>query len=135
MERQFFLFCILLTSIIIAGLHFTALEFYLYWVFPWFDVLMHFLGGFLVALIGIWSLLYVVRMRVWICFSHRNILYTAIGTALAIGIGWEVFEYINGLRIKDNYVFDTVTDLIMDLFGAMLAYWIVLRTRLCSMIQ
>jgi len=135
MKRQTFLFCILLISVVIAVLHFAALEFYLYWVFPWFDVLMHFLGGLLVALIGIWSLIYVVRTRVWICFSHRNILYTAVGTAIVVGVGWEIFEYINGLRVEHNYALDTITDLIMDLCGAVFAYWVVLRMHLCSTIQ
>ena len=40
---------IFITVAIVAALHLSALQFYLYWRFWWFDLLTHFLGGLWVA--------------------------------------------------------------------------------------
>lgn len=48
---------IIFLGIIVATLHAIALSQFLYWQLPWFDVLMHFLGGLLVSLFGIWTLM------------------------------------------------------------------------------
>ncbi len=135
MSRLAFLFLIFLTTVVVGTLHFTALKFFLYWVLPWFDLLVHFLAGFLVALMGVWFFVYVAHMRTRICFNSRNILYTALLSAVVVGVGWEVFEFLEGLRVVQDYAVDTVTDLIMDFFGAILAYRIILFFNMCPKSQ
>ncbi len=135
MSKLAFLFLILLTAIVVVTLHFTALKYFLYWVLPWFDLLVHFLAGFLVALMGVWFFVYVARMRTRVCLSSRSILYTVLLSVFVIGIGWEVFEYLEGLRAAQDYAVDTATDLIMDFFGGFLAYRVILFFNMCPKSQ
>ncbi len=131
MNRFAFLFLIFLTTIVVGALHFTALKFFLYWVLPWFDLLVHFIAGFLVALMGVWFFIYIARMHAWVCFSSKNILHTVLFSVFIIGVGWEVFEFLEGLRVAQNYAVDTATDLIMDFFGALLAYRVIIFFNMC----
>lgn len=105
--------------ILLAVVHIVALELYLYWKFPWFDVPMHLLGGVAVAL-G-YSIL---------CtrFSPRfQTLSWYIISVLFIGIGWECFEYVAGISLvrEESFLLDTALDLCMDTLGGILGYGIV----------
>lgn len=103
-------------SVLILVLHLLASEFFWYWKFWWFDILMHLLGGFVIGLCVLW----VIHKMTW--RGSTLAMFVGVVTAtLVIGIGWEVFEYIYGIAGKDNYQVDTVTDLIMDAIGAVLA--------------
>ncbi|MDP3735519.1 MAG: hypothetical protein Q8R39_03780 [bacterium] len=85
-----------------------------YWEYAWLDLLMHFLGGVIVALLVRWG-----SERVW---GVRFSLATVILAVLFVGIAWEVFEYALGLIEvpRDVYIKDTAVDLILDMLGAAL---------------
>lgn len=114
---------IFITIAVVALLHFSALQFYLYWRFWWFDLLTHFLGGLWVAISFLW--LFFQSGFISIIKNHRNYnLAIAFLASLFIGIMWEVFEYYFGIVFTDtsNYIIDTVTDISFDLVGGFAAY-------------
>jgi len=114
------LFLFLLAGIAIA--HYCALEWYIYWLYPWFDILMHFWGGAVVA----------VGALTPVFSSCTRIRVASLGVALLIvlgvGIAWEVFEWYFVIVDSHDYLEDTVLDLIMDLgggaIGFLLARWL-----------
>jgi VanZ family protein len=113
--RLFFLLGALVCSAILAYANAIAIAEYLYWKYVWFDILMHFLGGFVLGLFAVGLL-----------DKFRPVLFFGFVTALCIG--WEVFEYYFGLPREANYAFDTALDLLMDALGALIAYMIARLT-------
>lgn len=96
-------------------MHIFFVYFYFYWLYPWLDLLMHAIGGFLVGLLAL--------MQSGKTMTRRQMILRAIVGSLAVGILWEIFEYETGfaLATAPNYIFDTVTDLILDGVGGALA--------------
>lgn len=115
MTRSYWLIAALILSAVLAFLNLWALTEYLYWHYVWFDVLMHFLGG---LAIGTFLAGFLFTFRPWLFLFLSIVLFVA----------WEVFEYIFGLPRKENYIFDTTFDLLMDTFGALIVYIIARKT-------
>ena len=102
---------------------------HLYGTFAWFDQAMHTLGGFIAGL-TVTSLLAAVNRK-----NHgstgitRSELFVGGVTAAAtLGLIYELVEYYEDLftgshRLGDG--FDTAQDLSLDLFGGMLAAFLV----------
>lgn len=114
---------IFITISVIALLHISALQFYLYWRLWWFDILTHFLGGFWVGISFLWF--FFQSGFVNIIRNDRNYnLAVAFLSSLSVGVMWEVFEYYFGISntVASNYAIDTVTDISMDLVGGFAAY-------------
>ena len=97
----------------VAIVHLSALEWYLYWQYPWLDVLSHFLGGLWVSLASAWILSYL---------GYSISLTRLVTLSMIVGVGWEVFEIGAGIPREANFVFDTSIDLCMDLMGALCGY-------------
>lgn len=117
-RKLLFLHGIVLAFTVAAYL--AGLEFFLFWRLWWFDVLLHFLGGAWAALASAWALaLFGVRL------SSARIL----GCALAIGIGWEVLEYVLDFPREEAYLLDLATDIVMDALGAVFAARVALSVR------
>lgn len=116
---------IFITIAIVAALHLSALQFYLYWRFWWFDILTHFLGGLWIAISFLWLLFQSGFVNIIKNNKNYNLL-VAFLASLFVGIMWEVFEYYFGLTATDatNYVIDTATDISFDLIGGLVAYCI-----------
>ena len=101
--------------IFIFIINYLANFFYWYSSVWYFDMIMHFLGGFWVALALVWL------------FFPENINYKLIfgflfGT-LIVGLGWEFFEFFinaNVARLPFDLV-DTTSDLLFDLLGGCFA--------------
>lgn len=113
-----------ITIAIIGILHILAEKFYLYWVFWWFDILMHFLGGVWVGFLALWFLFFSG-------FVYKNInspskvkiFLMTIATVILVGALWEVFEFYAGLMLfEPNYSFDTSLDMVMDTLGGVFAF-------------
>lgn len=102
-------------AITIFLLNLLAMEFHWYFSVWYFDIIMHFLGGFFVCLALIW---------LWKKdgISKKDSVLLIVGVFL-IGILWELFEiYINEFITGNNLdVPDTITDMIMDLIGGIFA--------------
>ena len=115
---------IALLALSIALLQFLATTFFLYWVWWWFDIVMHFLGGVFIGS----SMLWLIRYEVPVSIRHRiPIFLTTFLGVLAVGVLWEVFEYVTGLYAAVNYTLDTTLDLAMDIVGMLLAYLVLNR--------
>ncbi|MEX0917204.1 MAG: hypothetical protein WDZ90_01650 [Candidatus Paceibacterota bacterium] len=114
---------LLLLAVLIYGifaLHLLATLFYFYWTLWWYDIMMHGLGGFFVGLSTLWFFYlsgYVQAPR------NSLIFFYGIVSALVVGVLWEVFEYIVGATNRDEYMFDTFLDLLMDIAGGLGAYY------------
>jgi len=83
----------------------------------WWDIPAHVLGGVWVAL-G-----YAYLMRLW----NKPVTFPAcVGVALAVGVGWEIFEYILGIggSVFMSYAADTTKDLVDDCIGGAIAYFV-----------
>lgn len=106
-------------GLLIALLHVVAINLLFYWDIVWFDILMHFLGGFWVALLGLWILAFFTRTDT---FTLRAIIVTVLTFTIVIGIMWEVFEASAGISfVGTDQWGDLVTDLIADVLGGIAA--------------
>ncbi len=91
--------------------------FYYYW---WFDIPMHFLGGFIAGMASVYYFFIHNQNRVP---TEQKIFFTSVGCALLIGVLWEIFEYYTGLAFTiGDYRLDTIKDLLLDIYGALVAY-------------
>jgi len=113
-----------LATVTLAFVHFAALEFFLYWQYVWLDVPVHFLGGTIVAL------LFLALLDLGLpCPSWCQKLIPVLVLVLIVGVLWEVYELLIGIIIRDNYVFDTTLDLIMDVCGGYVGYVVGNKVR------
>jgi len=115
--------------IIIAILHVTAITLEFYWTIWWFDVIMHFLGGIFIGMMGI--LMYRHFAEVRRLFAGRSPVFVAFAAALGVGILWEVYEYFTGQTAATflSYPLDTAKDLVMDSLGGIAAGVLVGRKK------
>ena len=114
-----FLFGIL---IVMGILHFFGIYYYLYWRLDWFDMPVHFLGGFW---FGSVALLLFFR-------NHNKIsLFCMIGIVISLGVGilWELFELKFGITslASSGYAANTASDLFFDMIGGVGSAWYVSR--------
>jgi hypothetical protein len=111
---------IIILALLVAILDKIAMLLFLYWTTAWADIVMHFLGGYLIATIAI----FIFFMSGWIKFPRTKLvgLITIISTVLIVGLGWELWELFTGLTDVIIHKGDTILDLIMDILGALGAY-------------
>lgn len=120
---------ILVSATISAALHFLAVEYYLYWAYWWYDVLLHFSVGFTGGLSLYWGF-----FETGLIFkAPKTRAFCIVAVTLGVfawGVAWEVFEYAYGITDShEGYVQDTVNDLILDTSGAVLAALIATRKK------
>ncbi len=115
MERQELFKRISFLIVLIFGLNLLANKFYLYSGLWYFDILMHFAGGFWLGLVFFWYF--------WQKERSISLLQKIILGVLVVGIGWEVFElvFVNYVALNDFNTLDTLSDICFDLAGGFLA--------------
>lgn len=108
--------------IILVLMHLAAVHFYLYWTVWWFDIIMHVLGGLIAGLL----------VAHGVDGSRPKLLVSQIIAAVVIGILWEIYEYKSGATFvtQGMYVIDTVSDLLCDIAGGLVAYLAVFSNKL-----
>lgn len=95
--------------------------------FWWWDLMLHSFSALVMGLIGF--------LLVYVFYSTRRIqmapVYVALvsfGFALSIGTLWEIVEYLMdwgfGFNMQKSGLDDTMTDLIVDAGGGLIAAWI-----------
>lgn len=113
-KKLFFRVAFLICFIFLVNV--LAIKFYWYYSIKWFDMPMHFLGGFWVGL----ALLWFFNVK----FIDKNYIYKIILGVLFVGLCWEIFEFfVNNLYLA-RYPFDivdTIQDVFFDLFGGFLS--------------
>ena len=114
----------LITLSVLAVLHIVALKLFLYWRFPWFDIPMHLFGGAVVAL-GIFTLHDLLRS-----FPARlTYLIPVLLFTIMIALAWEVFQLQIGKPIDDDYVLDTIIDVLLGATGSVIGYYIATQLQ------
>jgi uncharacterized membrane protein len=119
MARSNFLIVILFLSIALFAIHAYALKHFLYFFVPWFDSVVHLLGGFTLGLLVL--IPSSTRIR-----SKKTLFTISILGALLFSIGWEIFEYKIGMTFVSPkhfrlYVYDTITDISCGTLGGFFA--------------
>lgn len=104
--------------IVLWGLNYLAGVFDLYYMFNWYDMMMHTLGGVILGLI----MVVLLRRTVWFQgLSVRQKVMMVIGFGIVGGIFWEVFEYVQDVYLHTHMQIsmgDTLSDIFCDTFGA-----------------
>lgn len=122
MNRRTLFFILLMgLGLVIALFQFLANEYYLYWMWWWADVVMHFLGGLFVAGGILWWLRYEVPIKIR---ALLPVFLTTFVLLLIVGVAWEVFEFVTDSYGALNYVRDAGMDIAMDIVGMLVAYLI-----------
>jgi len=100
----------LILALVLACLERAALEYFVYWRYPWSDTLMHFLGGATIGALAV-GLIHQFKPRMYLAFL------------VAAALGWEFFEYaVGATRYGRSFLLDTSSDLLFDALGATLVY-------------
>lgn len=114
-----------ITFLIIAifGVNLLAMQFYWYGMLWWFDMPMHFIGGFWTGLVVLF--IYKFKKTTVNDIEHpRKLLVISVIGTLLIGVGWELFEF--GLQhftlIELARPVDSLSDLCFDLAGGIIAF-------------
>ena len=106
-----------LVSLIVFFFLINSLANYFYWFYSiwWFDMPMHFLGGFWWGLVFVWF--YRVEE-----ISPASI-FGIILSVLFVGVLWEIFEFFfyNFIAQNSFNILDTISDVCLDLAGAFFA--------------
>ncbi|MCU0660251.1 MAG: hypothetical protein MUD00_01380 [Candidatus Pacebacteria bacterium] len=109
-------------------INYAAMTFYWYGAIWWFDMLMHFLGGFWLGLSAIWVYFYrgkTPRQDM----SFRKALLISLVAIAAFGVSWEFFEFgIDRLiTFAPHNWLDTTSDIFFDLAGGIVAALLLVR--------
>ncbi len=122
--------------VFILFLHILALINYWYWVYLWFDMPMHFLGGFWVAMAAsalIFNLQFPISKES-INQKFSRLTVVILSFVALIGVFWEFFEFFYDVLISSRGyseflqlgAADTLSDLFFDLLGG-LTFLIIYR--------
>ena len=94
--------------------------------FWWWDTLLHSFSALVMGLIGFLTA-YVFHMTRRIRMAPFHVALVSFGFAVTVGTLWEIFEFIMdvsfGLNMQRGSLTDTMTDLIVDVVGALIAGW------------
>jgi hypothetical protein len=103
----------------------------LFTTYIWFDMPMHFAGGFVMGMLAIW-LMNKARFSQNPAWSQ---LLFAIGFAVVIGVLWEYYEYAIDSFVVHEFGWepmtlrDTLSDFFFDGLGGAIA-WIIFKKRI-----
>jgi len=115
---------------LIAIINALAGYFHWYWSVWWFDMPMHFAGGFFIGMLS----LYIMRRSILLAQEKGKYIRTffiVLLSTLVMGILWEVFEFLmqGGFSGSLASPVDSLSDICFDLAGGALAIMIYLPQR------
>lgn len=97
---------------------------YFYHRFWWWDLMLHSFSALVMGLIG-FLLIYVFYMTNRIRLAPVYVAMASFGFAVTVGTLWEVFEFLMdwffGFNMQKSGLDDTMTDLLVNIVGAVLA--------------
>lgn len=109
----------------LAIVHILALQFFLYFKYPYLDVPMHILGGVVIALA-----LFAAHELAFPVPERYLSFVPVILIVLIVALLWEYFEIQIGIPLIENdFEKDIISDLIFGLFGGILGCFIGTRLR------
>lgn len=104
--------------VLFALAHVVFLKLFLYWHFDWLDIFMHTWGGFLV--VATW---YQIRNGGLFKRVFSNRYFHPLLFLIVAMIAWEVFKYLIGSTVSQNYRLDTTFDLLSGFLGGLVAFF------------
>ena len=109
--------------------NFLAMKFYWYFSIWYFDMIMHFIGGFFISLLVYWLYYYSGLVKDGKKYSKKFVILLSIIGVLTIGVLWEIFEFNISAFITHTpqVILDTFGDIFFDLSGSMLGTLYFLR--------
>ncbi len=116
-QHSFFLMVVWL--VVLYGLDVLARKYSLYWIFPGFDKVMHFIGGIAIGLFA-----YLVLGGILVGRAAWVRILAAVAIAALVGGGWEVVEYVVN-QVMHHVPFDawdTATDVLSDILGGLTTF-------------
>jgi hypothetical protein len=116
----------LITLVAVAVFHNFGAYLRLYFVFPWYDIPMHFLGGLWVGLTSVWALeVFFGECR----YSFVRSLMWVLSAVLCFAVIWEMFEFFGGINNAQTvtamgltFWADSTKDICMGLLGGIVAF-------------
>ncbi len=113
-------------------INYAAMTFFWYSTIWWFDMPMHFLGGFWLGLMALWAYLLVRRKQP--VLQWNSVFWTVFILTLCVGVAWELFEVgiDRFITLVSHNSLDTVSDIFFDLAGAFTAFFYAMRKRYIS---
>ena len=111
----------LFIAFLIIIVNYYANFYQVYWIFPWFDIPMHILGGVMVGLFAQTAMDHLDRHKI-----NKKRFILAIGSAFIVGFIWELVELHFGVTdfLGPNSRLDTLKDLMDDIIGGGLSIWL-----------
>ncbi|MDU8926539.1 hypothetical protein RXV86_03990 [Alisedimentitalea sp. MJ-SS2] len=131
----------LLVVAFVGGTLFLGEVYDFYERFWWWDIAMHGASALGFGLIG-FVLVFMMFQGNRFAAPHGAVAFFGFCFGMAIGVGWEIFEFgmdqLFGLNMQKSGLNDTMGDLIVDFFGAgigAMAGWAYLRGRHAAGLQ
>jgi len=122
MTSRGILYTALILSIIFSLLAFAGIAFYFYWIYWWYDVMMHFFAGIIAGFATYWVLFCSRHFLSHLSLSLVAKMTVVVLCFLVVGVVWEALEYITGTAFPGgNYLYDTVSDIVLGVIGSVLA--------------
>lgn len=118
---------LLSTLVVLAVTHISAITFFLYWKYWWLDIITHTLGGISVAL-GVMVLQsFIIRVP-----KRYFTMFPIILVVIFVGLLWEWYEVAFGISLvaDPDFISDTIIDIVMDILGGALGYFVGNRLRI-----
>lgn len=109
----------LLCAFLVLFSHITALKYHLYFVYWWFDMVIHFLAGLTISMTIIYLIWSFLPRKITTTLTSATVALPAV---LLFAVGWEVFELYSKLVYAKGfyYTIDTFIDIFMGLLGGMI---------------
>ena len=96
----------------------------LYYIIPWYDIPMHFIGGFWAAITAVWACTSKLKPR-----SFLGDFFVVLLVTFILAVIWEVFEFTTGITSLGTitvaglpYWADTIKDIAMGMLGGVFAF-------------
>jgi len=108
---------VLVSSAIMAVIHYLAIELSWYYSYPYIDIALHLLGGFTTALL----VFYILRSA-GLSSSAEFALGMIALLLIVVTAGWEVFEQAFTIARDAGFSMDTLSDVIFGFVGGLIGW-------------
>lgn len=111
---------IFVASLILAVVHYLSINLSWYYYYPYIDIALHLLGGFITALIG-YYILHSENRHI----SAESVFINIIALLALVTVGWEVFEQTFSVTNDAGFSADTMSDIMFGIVGGMIGWCVV----------
>ncbi len=132
-KQKTLLILTLVVIIFVAIFNYIGIKYNLYWIYKWYDIPMHLLGGFCVGLFSLF-LYKNFNKNISIVNYRRKVFVFVFLILLFVTVSWEIFELIGGITFLTDkgYWLDNIGDIMNGLLGGIVAYLFFIRNKKCN---